>query len=56
MLIVDLANKDTSKKQYYFLVNDSEKLQLCPGDQLKDEAVLGRILFLCRPPDKNSEF
>lgn len=55
MLVVDTADKDMDG-EFYYLCNHDSKLKLQPGHQLIEADIVGKVLFVCRPPDKNSEF
>lgn len=56
MLVVDVGHAGDSGEACYYLTDASGQLQLTSDVDLHDNTVIGRVLFVCRPPDKDSEF
>ena len=57
ILVVDIANEDTSvqPEKYYLAADGAGRALLLAGSEVGAEArVLGPVLFVCRPPSRDS--
>lgn len=56
MLVADLADRELKASEFYLIKNEDNKPVIRSADQLNgdDSDIVGRVLLMCRPPDKES--